>query len=107
MSGYCTLYVTVPDKAQAVVLSRILVQEKLVACANISGVMTSLYQWDGEICQDDEVAILLKTSKDIAEKVITRIEEIHPYDTPCIVQWDITGGSTDYLKWLGENVKLT
>lgn len=106
MAEYCTLYVTIADKIQAVELSRILVQEKLVACANISGVMTSLYEWDGKICQDEEVAIFLKTRKDIAEKVIARIKELHSYDTPCIVQWDITGGSADYLKWVGENVTI-
>lgn len=106
MTEYCTLYVTVLEKEEAVALSRILLQEKLVACVNISGAMTSLYEWDDKICEEVEVALLLKTRKDIAQKVIARITELHSYDTPCIVQWDITGGSEDYLKWVGESLAL-
>lgn len=104
MTEYCTLYVTVPSKAEAVALSRILLQEKLVACANISGVMTSLYEWDGKICEEAEVALLLKTRKSLVDKITARIRELHAYDTPCIVRWDITGGSAEYLKWIGESV---
>ncbi|MBL4802406.1 MAG: divalent-cation tolerance protein CutA [Emcibacter sp.] len=92
------------DKAEAVALSRILLKEKLVACANISAAMTSLYEWDGKICEEAEVALLLKTRKDLSEKTTARIQKLHSYDTPCIVQWDITGGSADYLKWLGESL---
>lgn len=102
MTAYCTLYVTVPDQAEAVKLSRTLVTEKLVACANISGGMTAIYAWEGEICQEGEVAILLKTRKSLVKKVTARITQLHSYDTPCIVQWDITGGSAAYLKWVGD-----
>ncbi len=105
MTGYCTFYVTFPHKEEAVALSRILLEEKLVACANISDAMTSLYQWQGEICEESEVAMLMKTKKDIAEKVTARIKELHSYDTPCIVQWDIMGGNEEYLKWVGESVQ--
>jgi periplasmic divalent cation tolerance protein len=104
MTEYCTLYVTVSDKAEAIALSRTLVQEQLVACANISDAMLSIYEWDGKICEEAEVAVLLKTRKDMADKVTTRIKELHSYDTPCIVQWDITGGSEEYLKWIGDVV---
>lgn len=100
MTEYCTLYVTVAGRDEAVTLSRTLLEEKLVACANISGGMTSLYPWDGEICEATEVAIFLKTRKDLSDKVTARITELHSYDTPCIVQWDITGGSAEYLKWV-------
>lgn len=106
MTEYCTLYVTVPDKAEAVALSRTLVQEKLVACANISDAILSIYEWEGKICEEPEVALLLKTRQDAAEKAIVRITELHPYDTPCIVRWDITGGHADYLKWVGETMKF-
>ncbi len=104
MAEYCTLYVTVRDKAEAVSLSRKLIKEKLIACANISGDILSIYHWDGKICEDSEWAIIMKTRKKIAEKVTVRIKELHSYETPCIVQWDITGGSAEYLTWLGANL---
>lgn len=106
MTEYCTLYVTFSDKAEATALSRTLLQEGLVACANISAAMTSLYEWQGKICEEAEFALLLKTRKSLAEKVTARIEELHSYATPCVVQWDITGGSGEYLKWLGQAVKF-
>ncbi len=104
MTEFCTLYVTVPDKAEGVAIARKLIEEKLVACANISDAMTSLYEWDGKICEDHERAIFLKTRTDLTGQVVSRIKELHSYDTPCIVRWDITGGSEDYLQWLGQNV---
>ncbi len=104
MIEYCTLYVTVRDKAEAVSLSRELIKEKLIACANISGDILSIYPWEGKICEDSERAVFMKTRKDLVEKVTNRIKQLHSYDTPCIVQWDITGGSEAYLTWVGENL---
>jgi len=105
MTAYCTLYVTVPDKAEAVSLSRTLISEKLIACANISDAMLSIYEWDGKLCEDNERAIFMKTRKDLEEGVISRIKEIHSYETPCITQWDITGGNGEYLQWVGDRVR--
>lgn len=102
MTDYCTLYVTVPDQEVALKISRLLLEERLIACANISDVMTSLYEWDGKICEDSERAMFLKTRKAISDKAINRIKELHPYDIPCIVQWDISDGHQPYLNWLGE-----
>ena len=85
-------------------MARLLVTEKLVACCNISDGMTSVYEWDGKICEDQEVALFLKTKQELAEKTTARIADLHPYDTPCIIQWDISGGHKDYLKWLECNL---
>ncbi len=104
MAQYCTLYVTVGDKAEAVALSRRLIEEKLVACANISDAMLSLYEWEGKVCEDYERAIFLKTRADLADRATARIKQLHSYDTPCIVRWDITGGNEAYLAWVGEQV---
>lgn len=98
----CTLYVTCPTRQAAVDIGRRLVTEKLIACANITAEMTSLYRWQGTVCEDPEVAIFIKTPRRKAAAAITRITELHPYDTPCIVQWDITAGHEDYLKWVEE-----
>lgn len=105
MTEYCTLYVTVPDKAEAISLCRTMISEKLVACANISEAMLSLYEWEGRLCEDYERAIFMKTRKDRAAEVTARIKQLHSYDTPCIVQWDITGGNEDYLKWISSSLK--
>jgi len=104
MAEYCVLYVTVRDKAEAVALSGELIKAKLVACANISDAILSLYQWEDKLCEESEHAVLMKTRKNLAEKAMVRIKELHSYDTPCIVQWDITGGSAEYLDWVGKSL---
>lgn len=104
MTDFCTLYVTTKDKAEATHIAHTLVEEKLIACANIIDGATSIYAWDGEICEEGECVLFLKTRKDMSEVVTTRIQELHSYETACIVRWDITGGNAGYLKWLGRAV---
>jgi periplasmic divalent cation tolerance protein len=102
MTDFCTIYVVTKDKDEAKNIARILVREKLVACVNIIDVMTSIYIWEGELCEDNESAMFLKTHRNRADYVISRIKELHSYHVPCIVQWGIENGNQDYLDWLEE-----
>jgi len=106
MTDYCSLYVTVPEVAEAETIARILLEEKLIACANISGAILSLYRWQGDICREGEVAMILKTRRSKSTQVMARIKELHTYDTPCIIQWDIAAGDADYLSWIGQQIKV-
>lgn len=105
MTDYCSLYVTVPGEDEGLRIDRILLKEKRIACANISAPVKSLYVWQGDICEDVEHAMILKTLKSKSSQVMQRIKQLHSYDTPCIVQWDITEGDADYLRWIGESVE--
>ncbi|WP_321391946.1 divalent-cation tolerance protein CutA [Emcibacter sp.] len=104
MSGFCTIYVTCKDREEALAISRRLVAEKLVACANILDGMTSVYVWQGEICEETEVALLLKTVEQKREAAIARIIDLHSYDVPCVTVWPIAGGNPAYLKWVEGSV---
>ncbi|WP_138379913.1 divalent-cation tolerance protein CutA [Luteithermobacter gelatinilyticus] len=105
MTEYCSLYVTCAHKDEALMIARTLVREKLAACGNILDGMTSIYVWQGKSCEDSEVALLLKTTRDRQEAATTRIRELHSYDVPCVVVWPIEGGNPEYLDWISNSLK--
>lgn len=100
MTEFVTLYVTAEDEEEAAALAGPLVSERLVACANVIPRIRSIYRWKGEVEDDGEAAMLLKTRADLAEAAIARINELHPYETPCVTVWPIEGGNADYLQWV-------
>jgi len=87
-----------PDEAES--LARRLLEERLVGCANLIGGVRSLYHWEGEICQDEEVVILMETTDDLATRAAARLRELHGYDVPKIVILDPVDCDRDYLAWL-------
>ncbi|QBG46157.1 divalent-cation tolerance protein CutA [Verrucomicrobia bacterium S94] len=94
------VYVTAGDDAEAKRIARAVVQERLAACANILGGIQSVYSWRGDICEDHEVALILKTSGECKNELISRIREIHSYETPCIVFLPISDGHPAFLDWI-------
>jgi periplasmic divalent cation tolerance protein len=94
------LYMTAGSHEEAITISRILVEARLAACANILAPMTSVYRWEGAIQTDDEVAFIVKTRSDLVEAVTQRIQEIHSYDCPCVVALPIADGNPDFLNWI-------
>ena len=94
------LYITCANKDEAKSIARVLVEERLIACANILGKMTSIYRWEGAVAEDDEVAVLLKTSGNLEVRVTERVKELHSYDVPCVISLPITGGNPDFINWL-------
>lgn len=83
-------------------IARALVDERLVACVNLIGPVTSIYHWQGELQQDEELTLLLKTSVERVSALRERIHALHPYTTPEIVVLPVDTASTDaaYLAWV-------
>ncbi|MEG3617359.1 divalent-cation tolerance protein CutA [Magnetovibrio sp. PR-2] len=94
------VYVTVRHKAQALEIGKAIVQERLAACANVLEPMTSLYWWDGTVQEDTEAVLILKTRAELVDPLTTRVKELHSYDCPCVVSFDIQNGNGAYLDWL-------
>lgn len=99
MPTYVSVYVTFPHREAARDLSKRLLDAELVACANALP-MESLYTWEGEVVEDEEVAVFLKTRRDLVEDVVALVEMHHPYDVPCVVAFPIEAGSPAYLDWI-------
>ncbi|MXO91449.1 divalent-cation tolerance protein CutA [Pontixanthobacter aquaemixtae] len=88
------------DKQQAAEISGKLVEEKLVACANMMDGVTSLFLWQGTVDTANEVGVLFKTDGTLLNKAVARLEALHPYNTPAILGWkcDASAGAT--AAWL-------
>jgi len=99
------VYYTAENKEDAVEIGRILIDERLAACVNVLGEITSLYHWDGAVQNDTEVSAIAKTSTDRLQEVIDRVKQVHKYDCPCVVSWPIEQGKPEFLQWIEDETK--
>jgi periplasmic divalent cation tolerance protein len=103
MADALELHVTMPDKDKATELARQLVDEGLAACVNVVPGVRSVYQWQGKVCEEDEVLCLIKTRPAIFDRARARILELHPYEVPEILAFQVDDGSPAYLAWLRDS----
>ena len=83
-----------------------MVVERLAACANILGSISSVYLWNGEVCESSETAFMLKTRPELITPLIEHIKELHSYDCPSISVLSIVGGNLDYIKWIEKETRF-
>jgi len=104
---YVQVFVTVPTKNDAERIARLLLhKERLAACIQIMGPVSSHYRWKGRIEHSKEWLCLVKTRKSLYEKLEKAIKEVHPYDVPEIIATPIIAGLDDYFEWMdGELLK--
>lgn len=100
MSDIATVYATFGDADEAARIARILVEEKLAACANILGPCRSIYRWQGTIEDGSEVAVLFKTGADRTGALMARLAALHSYDVPAAVVWPIEAALRAYETWV-------
>ena len=102
---FTLIYITASSVDEAASIGRKLVEERLAACVNIIPSIRSIYHWEGSMEEDEESALIVKTSHELIPQRIERVREPHNYDNPCIISIPITGGCRDYLEWLEDEVK--
>ena len=98
---YMLVTTSCPDKESARTLAKLIVEEKLAACVQFFPI-ESVYIWKGELCDESEVLLLIKTKTVLYERLQTVIWKNHTYDVPEIIQIPLTGGLPAYMKWLDE-----
>ena len=94
------LYVTASNPEEAKKIGEALVQERLVACANILGPVSSIYWWQGQVQRESEAVLIAKTRTELVERVIARVKALHSYTVPCVVSLAIERGNPDFLDWI-------
>lgn len=102
MSQLSFLYTTFPTQDDAVTISQKLLEMGLIACANILGEIRSLYMWDGSMEDNQEIAVLLKTTSQNIPELMARLQELHPYETPAILEMPINHANESFIKWVQE-----
>ncbi|MCF6289545.1 MAG: divalent-cation tolerance protein CutA [Desulfobacterales bacterium] len=104
MTGYIQVMTTVESKEDGTRIAGRLVEQKLAACVQIIGPMTSIYRWQGAVQEAEEFLCIAKTRQGSFEAVREAIGAIHPYEVPEIVAVEITAGSASYLQWLDQEI---
>ena len=104
MDEMMLVYTTWPDAETAQAAGIAAVEAGLAACANILGPIQSIYRWEGEMQQQTELAMLLKTRAALAEPLKAMILARHPYSTPCVIGLPVSreGSNAGFLSWIEE-----
>lgn len=102
---YLQVMTTASREEDAERIARAVLEERLAACVQISGPVTSLYWWKGSLETSGEWLCLIKTREDLFGALEKLLRKVHPYETPEIVALPIVAGGRDYLKWLQGELK--
>ena len=94
------IYMTAGTPEEAQSIAKTLIKEHLIACANIIEGVTSIYSWRGQVETEIECVVVMKTTSTRVEAALVRIKELHSYDAPCAVSYEMSDGLPDYLDWL-------
>jgi periplasmic divalent cation tolerance protein len=91
---------TVGDEQQANEIARELVARRHAACVNMLPGIRSCYRWQGKICRDSEILLMIKTTEEEYDQVAATIRELHEYDLPEILAFEIKKGDPAFLDWI-------
>jgi periplasmic divalent cation tolerance protein len=106
MSAISIVMVTVGNGEEALSIARTLVEEKLAACVNMVPRIRSIYRWKGEICDEEEQLLIMKTRSELYPALQNRIRQIHSYEVPEIIAFPVTDGLSDYLNWVVDSTSI-
>lgn len=99
------IYTTFEKMEDAKSVGRALVEARLAACVNIIPSMTSIYEWQDELCEASEVSMLIKTRKACQEKALALTKELHPYDTPALLVIEPAAVDNAFADWIVEQTQ--
>ena len=100
-----TVHAIFANAGEAERIGRHVVEERLAACVNIGGAVRSIYHWQGDIEESDEITASFKTTAAMAGILIARIAELHSYDVPCIYSEPVDKLLASYADWVEETVR--
>jgi periplasmic divalent cation tolerance protein len=101
---YSIVYTTTKDENEAKIIASKLIEQKLAACVNVHPI-DSMYMWEGQIKDDREIALTIKTVSTKVNVVTECIRNMHSYELPAIISWKING-EKEYLKWITESTDV-
>lgn len=96
---------TVQDDESGEALARTLVEERLAACVNVQGPMTSVYRWQGTVETERERQLVIKTTSDRILAVEARVRQLHGYEVPEFLVVPVATGGAAFLSWVAEQTR--
>ena len=102
MTDFIQVFTTMDKEEDARKIGRLMVENKLAACVQILGPISSIYRWKGKVEEAKEWLCIFKSRRSLFQRLEESIRSLHPYEVPEIVSLPIESGSRDYLKWLGD-----
>jgi periplasmic divalent cation tolerance protein len=93
--------ITVPSRQTGMEIAGKLVEKRLAACVNLLGPIQSVFRWQGQIEQEEELLLVVKTQRQLfASQLVPAVQEMHPYKVPEIIALPIEMGAVNYLNWI-------
>ena len=102
MTEYIIVLITAGSTDEAEKISRGLVERRLAACVNIIPTVRSLFHWEGEVSDEKETMLVVKSRRGLFEDIVLCVKALHSYDVPEILALPVLSGSEAYLRWIEE-----
>lgn len=103
-NAYCVVFVTTGSRSEARRIARVLLKQRLVACANIVPGVESHYWWEGKMEHAREWLLVMKTRRGKFRAVERAVKQLHSYQVPEIIALPLAAGQADYLRWIDASV---
>lgn len=103
MSRIVAVYAIFGSDQEARRIGRAMIERRLAACVNILGACHSIYRWQENVEEADEIAAIFKTAADRAETLVAAIRGAHSYDVPAITVLGVEKAGSDYRDWVLDN----
>ncbi len=104
-TDFIIVLVTTKDRTEAEKISQTLLDERLIACANIVNPVASCFLWQDRIDRAEECLVLMKTRKDLFAELAVRVKALHSYEVPEVLALPVVDGSGEYLAWMRKTLK--
>ena len=105
MGDFIEVHTTTERREDAERIANAVAEKRLAACTQITGPVASTYWWKGSLETTQEWSCRIKSRKALYGELEKAIQEMHPYETPEIIALPIVAGSSEYLEWLGNELK--
>lgn len=105
MERFVIVAITAPGEEEGTRIGRLLVEERLAACVNVISGIRSIYRWKGEVCDEREALLWVKTRAGLLPKLEDRVRQVHPYELPEVIAIDISHGLPEYLSWVAQETE--
>ena len=106
MTDKIVVFSTCSTPEEAAKIARKLIDERLAACVNVAPRVRSFYRWKGAIEEADECMLVIKSSRDLFERLRLELEKAHTYEVPEVVAVPVVDGAPNYLNWVDAELKL-